>query len=339
MLLEDDHEVILCIGRLALPPRRGRGSRDSRGRIMVVATPVLIAATVTAFSHFLPHPADKDGWRLRIHHLSVSGPYFVGESIDRKRFRVTLLNVSDEERVCDPLFVSKETGDLQLTIFQADGKFLQIIGGEVRPRDPFTEPMKLPAGHGVSLDFQFVEFGYTELRRPGAHKLELTLRLRVGGKSIAAPPVELAVIEPEPTAILTSHRVPLEGRTANLPADEQERPFVQQVKVGGRVFLIYRILAGSKWGTGYDFISRLAELTGKVEMTVEGAYGGRNPLTIKYKDANSKTGWTTLVINSINGRLWTEGEERLRLERIKKAATPVSQLESPIAPAPRPGKP
>jgi hypothetical protein len=91
------------------------------------------------------------------------------------------------------------------------------------------------------------------------------------------------------------------------------------VKVGGRTLLIYR--------------RRLAELPGKCDMTVEGAYGWGNPLTITYKTSPTAEP-TKLVVNSIDGSPWTAEEERLRLERLRP-----KDNGPPLAPPPRAIKP
>jgi hypothetical protein len=90
----------------------------------------------------------------------------------------------------------------------------------------------------------------------------------------------------------------------------RNRYAVQQVKVGDRVYLVY--------------FRRLAELPGKCEMTVEGEYGWRKPLTITYKTSPAAEP-TKLVVNAITGSPWVE-----------PAPTPPEDLSIP---APRPRKP
>jgi hypothetical protein len=233
--------------------------------------------------------------------LSVIGPYLVGECIDRIHFDILLLNFSKETIEHDPLVVARQVGDLDVTILQPDPNPLPRLG-RPWPRDPFTQQVRLRAGKFTSDGFRFADFGYHRLVKPGRHRLDASLL--IGGKKVEAPPVEFEVVELPPGAVLVSHPVPLEGREAARPADEQSRPFVQQVKVGNRTLLIYRRDTGPKWGGGIDGTFRLAELPGEAEMTVAGAYGGGKPLTITYQDAKSRTGTTTLVINSINGMPW-----------------------------------
>jgi len=298
---------------------------------MIPAIPFLAAAAVASLAPFFPSPVDAHGWGLRVHGLTIRGPYLVGEAIDRIHLKVTLLNVSKETRMHEPLIVARDTGDLELVIVQPDGEWLAGDGG-AGPRNPFTQQLKLLPGAVSSEDFRFAEFGYGRLRMPGQHQLKAVLR--INGKKITAPPVVVEVVEVPANAVLVNHTVPLEGREAALPADERYRPFVQQVKVGKRTLLIYRLDYGPKWGGGIDRIYRLAELPGKVEMAVEGAYGDGKPLTITYKDPNSKTGTTTLKINSIDGMPWTDEEERLLQQRLKGDSG-----SSRVTPPPRPIKP
>jgi hypothetical protein len=154
--------------------------------------------------------------------------------------------------------------------------------------------------------------------------------MKIDGKTIKAPPVEFEVVAVPPSAVLVSHAVGLEGRAVK----EGGRPVIQQVPVGNRTLLIYRChYDPTQPGGGSYFTTRLAELPGKCEMTVEGAYGAGNPLTITYKtapDAKPKK----LVINSISGTPWTEEEERLRQERLREEAG-----LPPLAPPPRVKRP
>ena len=263
----------------------------------------LILAATTSLAPLFPHPGDVLGWGLRVHGLSVRGPFLVGEAIDRVHLRVTLLNFSKEIRMHHPLIVSSETGDLDLGIAQPSGEWLPRLGQSVR-RDPFTQQLKLLPCGGSSLDFRFAEFGYFQLRNLGRHQLKATLKS--DGKTITAPVVVLDVVEVPPAGILISHTIPLERREVGKPVDERDRPVVQQVKVGERTLLVYCFYSGPKWSGGIDWTFRLAELPGKVEMTVEAAYGDGRPLTIRYKNPASKTDTTMLKINSIDGMPWTE---------------------------------
>jgi hypothetical protein len=296
---------------------------------MISTISTLIAAALTGLGIYLPSPHDKDGWGLRVHNFSVRGPY-IAEPIDYVRFNVTLINFSKETRGHDPLKVAARTDSLQLRIIKPDGRDLwQWHGSRYRPRGPFAQN-KLRAGEFCSQDFPFAQFGYhLTLGEPGRYRLEATLK--IDGKTITSPPVELEVVAVTDDVVLANQLVPLEGPAAMLPPEEQEWPVIQQVKVGSRTLLLYRGYGGTKFGGKVRWTYRLAELPGKVEMKVEGAFGDRKPLTITYKDANSPTGTTKLVINSIDGMPWTEEEERLLQERLnpKKDAIP----------APRPVKP
>jgi hypothetical protein len=268
---------------------------------------------------YLPSPYDKDGIGLRVHNLSDRGPYLEGEILSPVRFDLTLLNLSKATIEHDPFVVAKRTRELVVSVIDPDGKRLQpLVPRHAWPRPPFTVPSKLQPGERSTSDFQFKEFGFLGLSKPGRHRVVGTWT--IGGRKYTSPPLEFDVVAVPPEAVLSSFTVAVADKKYEThPA----RPRIQQVRVAKKTLLIY---------TGFAGVARLAELPGKVEMTVEGAYNPGNPLTVKYRDEKSKTGWSTLVINSIGGTPWTEEEERARIERTKP---PVP--ESP--PAPQPVKP
>src|SRR5262245_7241139 len=206
---------------------------------------------------FLPHPIDKHGWGLRVHNFSGRGPYLVGEAIDRVRFDVTLINFSKETRSHDPLIVAKRTRDLDIAIFQPDGKPAPALGGPALPRPELTQQNRLRPREFYSQDFRFAGFGYHGLIEPGRYRIEVTLR--IDEKTIKSPPIEFDVIEPPADAVLVSHKVPLEGRELMLPVLEQCKPVIQQMKVGNRTLLIYRRVYDPKSGGGIFLTARLAE--------------------------------------------------------------------------------
>lgn len=263
---------------------------------MGFATHALVTVAATALLPLLPSPLDKDGWGLRVRGLTVAAPYLAGERIDIIKFQMLLLNRSVETRLHTPLEASQESGDLDISLFKHDGKGIQSLRFP-GVRVPFTQQVKLPAGQFVTAEFSFAAFGYDRLPTPGRHWLKASLI--IDGKKISAPPVELEVIEPPADAILATHPVPLAGIQASRPVDERSRAAVQQVRIGERTLLVYHRFYGPKYGGGADLTARLAELPGKVEMSVAGSYGGGKPLTLKYK--HSPTGTTTLTVNSIDG--------------------------------------
>jgi hypothetical protein len=280
-----------------------------------------IVTVLFTLTPFIPCELDKDGWGLRVHRLARPGPYLVGESLQRDAFDIMLHNFSDKTREYWPLPIARDLRDLDLAIMDPDNLPMRGFGRRVSLPDPLAQRATLRRGEFTTIEFHYGEFGYQTLRKTGRYRLVASLR--IGQITVTSPPVEFEVVEVPADAVLAIHAVPLEGDELKLPANEPERPGVQQVRLGTRVFLVYRRFVGPRWGGGVDHTARLAELPGKVEMTVEGAYEARNPLKIRYKDANSKTGTITLVINSISGSPWTEEEERLRIERAK-APTPTA---------------
>jgi hypothetical protein len=150
---------------------------------------------------------------------------------------------------------------------------------------------------------------------------------------IVAPPVKLTVTEPAPDAILASQPVPLAGYQAKWRKQRQETAVMQQIQIGGRTWLVYRkFLSPENSGTVYATF-RLAELPGKVDLKVEGSHGEWGKMTITYKTSPAAEP-TKLVINSVDGRPWTESEERLLQERLRPKDT-----SPPLSPPPRPVKP
>lgn len=274
-----------------------------------------VLGIVTALSPILPNALDKEGLGLRIYNFSVRGPYLVGEAIDRVRFQVTLLNYSKDPLEHDPLVVAVDVGDLTVFITGPDGKRIPRLGGRPSLRNPLTQPIKLRPGEFEWHALPFVYLGYGVVFAPGQYRVDGSLR--IDKRTITSPPAQFEVVEVPASAVLLSHAVPLEGREAQRPVEKQRRPFVQQVHVGKKTLLIYRIYHGPNYDGEIEWTFRLAELPGKVEMTVEGAVGARNPLIITYKTSLTAKP-TTLVINSVNGLPWTEEEERLRLERLRK---------------------
>jgi hypothetical protein len=282
-----------------------------------------ISALIAVLAPCLPSPDDRDGLGLRIR-LDRDGPLLQYESIGSIGFDVTLINFSKEIREHDALVVALTTGDLRLRITGPDGKGLGSIRGQSIPRDPFTVMHKLRPGESASDRFGF---GYHRVVQAGRYRAVATMK--IDGKELASPPIEFEVVKVPDGAILASHNLPREGVKPQ-PGEQQERAAVEQVRVGDRVWLVHR-----RFGSlgGLIFARRLAELPGKCEMAVEGVYGEWGPLTIAYKTSPTAEP-TKLVINSINGLLWTEEEERSWQERLReKNGLP------PLAPSPRPIKP
>ena len=271
---------------------------------------------INALGWLLPVPADKLGWGLRIRPLENHQPYLAMESIEQARLAIVLINKSKEERKYLLLDAACANGDLETTIVRPNGKPLR---NHSHPSLAilFEYRWKLPAGQLVAEQFKSGDLGYYELPEPGEYELRASLKTAQG--IVTSPPVKLAVVEPAPDAILASIAVPLEGYQAKWPKEKQETAAMQQIKLGNRTWLFYRQFLSSELGGKVSHSFRLAELPGKVELRVEGAFGDRNPLTIIYKDTKSPTGEIKLVINSINGMPWSAEEERLRQERLIRA--------------------
>ena len=280
---------------------------------------VYIWAVLTAtVSPYLPHPADKDGWGLRVANLTTPRPVLVGEWIGTHSFDVILLNHSPKPLTYTPLAMVGRPSELDVKVDQPNGRGLSGYGRGGRRRHPFAVDAELAPGKLTAANFKLGSF--LPVTVPGRHQVVATLELH--GKTLTSPPAWFEVVEVPADGVLISQALPVEGFEAAKPVNEQGRYVIQQVKIGKQVLLIYRRYVGTRYGGGVEYTYRLAELPGKVEMKVEGAYGAWNPLTITYKDANSPTGSTKLVIHSVDGTPWTDKDEASWREREKKSAKP-----------------
>lgn len=294
-----------------------------------------ILLLIIQFAALAPSPLDKDGLGLRIRGAHV-GPYLVGEHIAQDQVTVSLLNFSPKPQLHDPLSVALRSNFHILTVRRPDGQELTGMGiAELNrtSRNPFTVQTKLPPGSFVSTSFAFEDLGYEHVFSPGMHQIEARLNLVTNGvpdgRVLKAPTFKFQVLELNHEATLSQHKVPLEGREATLPIREQRRFAVQQVQVGERVILIYRryralenlddIKPERRPLAEIDGTHRLAELPGKCDVTVTGAYGDWKPLTITYKTSPTAEP-VKLVINSVDGKPWTAEEERQLQQRLKRVA-------------------
>jgi hypothetical protein len=286
---------------------------------------------VSFLATFCPHPHDKEGWALRVRLLDSRQPYMVGEYLQRRndvphpRLLVALGNHAKADRKYLLLKAANACGRLPVFIDRPDGTPLPAIYNP-RMKLLFDDRWDLAAGKWDSCDFDFGELDYgCGLMDVGFYKLHAGLRTDEG--YIVSPQIKFKVIEPAADAILASHPVALEGYEAKWRKENQQRPIVQQIQVEGRTWLVYRRYVSPKDGGKAYFTQRLAELPGKVDVKVEGAFGDSNPLTITYKDPTSKTGLTKHVINSVDGLPWTEEEELWRIERNKKRDIPPTPIK------------
>src|SRR5262249_51664766 len=154
------------------------------------------------------------------------------------------------------------TGNLDLFITGPDGKGVK---GDCRlkpPRDPLTELLKLKADQCDFDRFRLGTFGHGVFLDTGRYRMQATLP--IDGKTITSPSVEVEVVAMQNHAVLVSHTLPLEGEQLKRPVERRHRAFIQQIKVGNRVWLVQRQFWGGSHGPG--FVYRIIELPGKCEM-------------------------------------------------------------------------
>ena len=256
-----------------------------------------------------PQVEDK-GWELKIERANPAEPVFAGEYADGITVTVTLKNTTDKERgyVPVPRAIARHVLDANIVDPKGEG-----MGQLCRrsPADDFKNLTPVAAGKTVSFPVTLNRFGYMNLYAGGKYTVRLSYQTPDGRVVSNALPFE--VIDPPNDALLARRQVPPGGRIAQRPLEERETAFVDQVKVGDKVYLLYRVYVGPKYGTACSFAKRIATLPGKVDMVVVGAHGSRLPdgwerFFLAYP--HKPNGMTTLRIQSVG----CEIEERLVFE-------------------------
>jgi hypothetical protein len=264
----------------------------------------------------LPTPHDAHGWAVRVRGRPI-GPYFAGEYPGRPPLEVLLRNTAATTRSYPDLREARKSDELYISISYPSGQAARRLSDPVvrRPGDLLPE-LRPGEQHSAKFEWGLGEFGYSRFLEPGVYKAQAVFRSLEG--EVKSPPWKFEVTDIPPESVLVSHPVPLVGFRAKQPPAEQDKVVVQQVAVRGRLFLLYCRYAGQKYGGGIGSTARLAELPGKCEVTVEGAFGDDRPLTVTYKTSPDAKP-TKLVINSVGGRPWTGDDEEALQERLKNA--------------------
>lgn len=278
----------------------------------------LVIQLVLGVCWLFPTPQDAHGWGVRVRPGPGLTEYLVGEDLNSTVLNIVLINQSSAAREYVPLEAAPFNGDLGVAVTCPNGdplptlKVRRVGMGEVGYRK------QLPAGRIATSAFAVETFRYTELPSPGEYQIRATLKTPEG--KVTAPVLKFTAVEPAADAILSSHPVPLEGFQMIRPKDEQPKAVVQQIKLGTLTFLVYRHFYPPKYGGTASFSARLAELPGKCEVSVTGAYGDWKPLRITYKTSPTAEP-VKLVINSVDGKPWTAEEERQLQDRLKREAS------------------
>ena len=235
----------------------------------------IILAVFNTGAWLLPTPTDKLGWALRIRALEDLQPLLTEETIDHQEIEILLINRSKKTCRYTPLSAAARFGSLQVLIIEPNGKALASFHTNPQ-RELAKEYAQLAEGQFESFAFMLIRAGYTKLPRPGKYEVRVSLKTDDG--VISAPIVKLKVIEPASADILTTLPVSLEGQEAKYPKNKQERPVIQQIKIGDRTWLFYRRFMRPELGGAVHAAFRIAELPGRVvDLKVEGAFGDWNP--------------------------------------------------------------
>lgn len=272
-----------------------------------------VRSAFIALNPLVPSPVDTDEWGLRV--LRLSGPIFINESIESKRFSIGLVNYAASGRShigLDSAIVSR------LVRLEYTGPNGETVRSPYRSKTaPLPNPKSVttPARGCAMIETEFRHFEHWRVfRTPGTYHVRATLK--VGDKVLRSPAVPIEVLELRDRDTIASHLLALEGAEAAKRPEDQIAPRVQQVRVGAHTFLVYQHYAPLVAGSRSTWLIRLGELPGKVEMVVAGAYGAGNPLTISYTDAAAPGGTRTLFVDSGDGKVLTAQEaETLRAAR------------------------
>ena len=166
-------------------------------------------------------------------------------------------------------------------------------------------------GKSASFEVKANNFGYLNFYQAGKHALRLTYTTPDG--IVTSNEVAFEVINPGKDSVLARHELPPGALTAQRPPAERGTAFVEQVKVGDKVYLMYREY-GPKYGEACHFAKRIATLPSKVDMVVVGVHGSRLPegwerFYLAYP--HKPNGMTILRIQAVGCDI----EERLVFER------------------------
>lgn len=228
------------------------------------------------------------GWFLESR-LVTDGPFIVGESCQNVRIKVVLANVSGEPRSHLTFEDALKSGDLNVRLRYPDGRVVRRYFERTNPRNP---RVSLRASESASVELALSDFGYRQLWEAGKYEAVLTLKTPQG-VAFSLPWI-VDVVEPALTDVFVSHKI---GPDSRQKSETCPHALVQQIKLGKRVFLVYRSFdRGSRDALVPDRCIRLAELPGKVDLKVTGEYGRGKKLTIAFDDAKEPDGKRTIIV-------------------------------------------
>jgi len=258
---------------------------------------------------YAPSPYDAHGWAVRVRAKGMAGPFFRCESPSHPALEIIIINKSKEAR--EYTFLDHDvlvTKELSASLKQPSREYALR---HLEPIPPWKGIVrrKLQPGERKSRFLTLHEFGYRRFLEAGEYTAQVKFQSDQG--VVFSPPWKITVVDVRPDAVLDSH--PIKGymkHMANWPEAARARACVQQVKIGERFFLLQRFFSEPKQGGVLTSTQQVAELPGKVEMSVEGEYGKDKPLIIRYRTSPTVT--TTLTIDSGNGTVWDRSDRPAR---------------------------
>lgn len=255
----------------------------------------LVVNLLLGLAQQVPNLLDANGWSLRVEKMA-HGPFIVGETHDNVRIKITLINKSAQVRPYPPLDSAVKANELYVDLRYSDSR---KVRSHFEP-DVATRPehwVKMEEGKSVSIELALKNFGYRQFIEPGKYWAQLKFKSPQG--EVTSFPWVLDVVEPDATNILANHEIPLDAFEERQKANTLSKAFVQQIKLGDRVFLVYRSFGrGSNNKVVPDRCIRLTELPGKVDMKVTGEYGRGKTITVTFDDNKAPDGKRSIVIDS-----------------------------------------
>ena len=225
-----------------------------------------------------------------------------GETISDVGLTLCLTNTGDASTTVTDFKVARTKGDLKIEITGPRGRPIAQISQQVlKDSRDWHFDIKRSATKVETLPLKY--FGYYQFHKVGEHAIKVSFTPRPTQTKLVAKVIKVQVIDVKKSNILSTQMAAPEINRL----DGDTIPLIQQIKIGSKVYLYYRIairkdgqMSEAHWS------KRLCELPSKVEMKVEGVYGMRKSLTITYQNPNSPKDTIKLVINSIDGMLSTD---------------------------------
>jgi hypothetical protein len=239
-------------------------------------------------------PAAKE-LELQARLLGGDTTLLAGETISHLQVELTLINHTTVDQDYLPFDVARKCGLFDVIISSSDGIPVRRMGGQLDPK-PTKGFQKLGSAQSMTVR---VPIGYPRIPTPGTYQIKVTLETLK--QRVSAKPIEVTVAEVPNDAILSRITLSRVGYEAAKPELERQVAVVDQIKIGDKIALFYRVFNAPKWGGKISHAMRLATLDKPVTVLVVGAYGDEKPVVVAFP--HSPRGLTLLTVNSVDGTI------------------------------------